>query len=235
MSAARAMLVWSDQKLASSRPRGPDLGLLLRRAAHSCQRAGVPGEENDPQMSLDVFAASAAGESGDHEEQGHGRREGGGAVFRVFLPEQGPAAAVGASPDHPRQLVDVSGARAQPGTRLGEVRCWNSCRTSLIVGPRPPREAMGAPRWRFRPAGTRTWAAGSQRRCGCLPEGGAGTRTWAAGSQRRCGCLPEDGAGTRTWAAGSQRRCGCLPGGLGSRSERGAPAPAGPADRSSSS
>jgi hypothetical protein len=131
---------------------------------------------------------------------------------QVFLPGRGSAAAVGASPVCPPACR----------CRRGGGATWDWAGRGPLgllsgfsrPGPRPAREAMGAPRGGLRPAGTRTSAAGSQRRCGCLPEGGARTHTCAAGRQRRCSCLPE---------------------GLGSRTGRSAPASAGPGDRSWSS
>ncbi|SRR6266536_3923013 len=64
----------------------------------------------------DVFTALATASPVTSRDRVPARRDGGGTAFRVFLPERGPAAAVGVSSRHPRQLVDVSRAGAQPGT-----------------------------------------------------------------------------------------------------------------------
>jgi hypothetical protein len=97
-------------------------------------------------MSLDVFAGSARASPATTRSRDCPGREGGG-VLRVFLPGQGPAAAVGASPDRPLTCRCRRGG-GTPGTRPGEVR-WGSCRTSPIVAlghlAKPWRSAGGHP------------------------------------------------------------------------------------------
>jgi hypothetical protein len=113
--------------------RGPDLDCCCEGPRILVNGPAVPGEENDPRISLDVLAASAAGESGDHEEQGHGAAERAAAPCSGSFCRNKVPPPQSAHRPTTRQLVDVSGqgrslglgwTRSAAGTPVGLLSSW---------------------------------------------------------------------------------------------------------------